>query len=141
MCSVLLTLIIFGFTLLAIALADEARGGGYCESIDHPGKCESEALDALVGFSLTGLGIWGVAAGVGLLLGRSWARRSAMIVFSVWALLVTALFAVVAVDDGGLPLQGVVAWLVSVGLFVGNAVLAGLVPQPRTADITDQPIG
>jgi len=32
-------------------------------------------------------------------------------------------------------------WLVIVGLFVGIAVLAGLVPQPRTADITDQPVG
>jgi hypothetical protein len=129
--SVLLTLIVFGFTLLAIAVAADSRRGGYCESIDHPGKCESEALDALAGFSLTGLGLWGAAAGVGLLRGRSWARRATMFVFSAWAFLVTALFAVVAADDGGVPLQRVLAWLLIVGCFVAIAVQAGLLPAGR----------
>jgi hypothetical protein len=127
---VLLTLIVFGFTLLALAIAADSRRAGYCESIDHPAKCESEGLLALVGFSLTGLGLWGTAAGGGLLLGRGWARRSAMVVFSAWAILVSALFMVTAVDDGGLPLQGVLAWGLLVGLFVAIVVLAGERPPP-----------
>jgi hypothetical protein len=98
--SVLLTLIVFLFTLLALAIAADSRRGGYCESIDHPGECESEGLLALVGFSLTALGVWGVAAGAGMLRGRAWARRSAIVVMSAWALLITALFVVTAFHDG-----------------------------------------
>jgi hypothetical protein len=129
--SVILTLIVFVFTLVALAVAADARNGGYCESIDHPGKCESEGLLALAGFSLTGLGLWGVAAGSGLLLGRWWARRSAVFVTSAWTLLAMALFAVTAVDNGGLPLGGVLAWLLLVGLFVTIVVLALELPRQR----------
>lgn len=130
--SVVLTLIVFLFTLFALATAAQDREGGYCESIDHPAKCESEPLIGLVGFSLTGLGLWGAAAGGGLLLGRRWARRSAMFVFSVWALVVTAAFVATAVDDGGLPLHGVLAWLLIVSLLVTIVVLAAGSP-PATA--------
>jgi len=65
--SVLLTLVVFGFTLLALAIAADSRQGGYCESIDHPGKCENEGLIALTGFGLTALGVCGAAAAVRLL--------------------------------------------------------------------------
>jgi hypothetical protein len=94
--SVLLTLIVFGLTLLSLAIAADSRQGGYCESIDHPGRCESEGLIALAGFGLTALGVWGAVAGAGLLRGRAWARRSAMLVISAWALVVSALFVVAA---------------------------------------------
>ena len=83
----------------------------------------------MVGFSLTGLGIWGVAAGGGLIVGRRWARRSAMFVFSAWAVLVSALFVVTAVDDQGLPLGGVLAWFLIAGFFVAIVILSADLPQ------------
>jgi hypothetical protein len=122
--GVVLTLIMLLFTLLALHSAADDRANGYCESIDHPGQCESEGLLGLAGFGLTGLGLGGVAAGVGMLQGRRWARRSAMVVFAAWALLTTAAFVATAVSDDGLPLHGVLAWLVITGLLVTIVVLA-----------------
>lgn len=142
--SVLLTLIVFLFTLVALAGAADSRDGGYCESIDHPGKCESEGLLALAGLGLTSLGLWGTAAGGGLLRGRRWARLSAMLVLSAWALLVSALFVVTAVDNHGLPLGGVIAWLGIVGSFVAIVVLAFELPRhpaPEGSPGTTRPPG
>jgi hypothetical protein len=130
--SVVLTLIVVGFTLLSLAIAAQNRDGGYCETIDHPGECESEGLTAVVGFGLTSLGLWGAAAGGGLLLGRRWAPRSAMLVFSAWALLVTAAGVLTTADDEGGPAPGgVLAWLLIVGYFVVIAVLADGVRPAR----------
>jgi hypothetical protein len=129
--AVVLTLIVLVYTLVALAVAAENREGGYCESIDHPARCENEGLLALAGSGLTGLGLWGVAAGGGLLVGRWWARRSTMFVFSAWALLVSAAFVGTAVDNGGLPLPEVLAWLLLVGLLLAIVVLAGDLPRQR----------
>jgi hypothetical protein len=129
--SVVLTLVVVLFTLFALYSAAQDREGGYCESIDHPARCESERLLGLVGLSVTGLGLWGAAAGGGLLLGRWWARRSAITVFSAWTTLVTAAFVATAVDDGGLPVHGVLVWLLIVSLFVTIVVLAAGLPQQR----------
>jgi hypothetical protein len=51
--SVVLTLVVVLFTLFALYSAAQDREGGYCESIDHPARCESERLLGLVGLSVT----------------------------------------------------------------------------------------
>lgn len=132
--SVMLTVLVVGGTLVALAIEADSREAGDCETVDHPQECDGEGLIALVGVSLTGLGLWGAGAGGGVLLGRRWARQSTMVVFTAWALLVSAGFIVTAVDNNGLPLAGVLTWTVMVGAFVTIVVLADKLPRQRARE-------
>jgi hypothetical protein len=57
--------------LMPILIADQ-RDGGYCESGDHPGDCESEGGYVFAGLGLAALGTWELAAARALRRGRRW---------------------------------------------------------------------
>lgn len=57
--------------LMPLLIADQ-RGGGYCESGDHPGDCESQVGYVAAGLAVTALGTWVLVAARALRRGRRW---------------------------------------------------------------------
>jgi hypothetical protein len=134
-CSLVVTLVVLAATLVALLVATDQRDGGYCESIDHPSSCTSEGLVALVGFGATGVGVWGAAAGVGLLRGRSGARRAVVITSSVWAIVSAALVVALAPTPDALGVGGMLIGMAIVGCFATIAVLAARLPLPTVSPL------
>lgn len=134
-CSLVVTLVVLAVTLVALAVAADQRNGGYCESIDHPGSCTNDGLVALVGFGATGVGVWGAAAGVGLLRGRSGARRAVVVTSSVWAIVSAALVVALAPAPDGLGVVGMLIGPAIVGYFVTIAVLAARLSLPTVSHL------
>jgi hypothetical protein len=121
---------LFGLAVaVLVPLAIQAdQNNGYCESIDHPGPCSSVAPAAIPGLVVVAIGLWGVVASVGLLEGRSWARRAVLVTFSVWAVLAFAALVDAAVSPDGPSVGVFLPMLLLLGLFVTIVVQAARSP-------------
>lgn len=104
---------------------------GYCGSVDHPTSCPNVAFVALAGLAVAAVGLSGVAAGVGLLRARWWARPAVIVTYSLWALGAVAGLVRAAFFARDLDVEGVLMAFLLLACFATVVALAAG-SRPRT---------